>query len=405
MPVAPARLCSATGVHCGLGLALCKVVVEECVRRGLPVIAVDPQGDLASLALCGDPNTLEEMGVDPKIAAEYWSRVDVKIWTPGSTYGIPLSLAPSFQTANIERYEDKVAAWGGIAAALAALGGFKDEGSQVAFSMILEYADEYGLLIENLNDFIAFLVDPPVPLTERLDPIYDEKSRAKAARAFQIKMKGHNRLLFDLGRAIDIDRLYGYEPGGAVDHDKVRLSVIYLNTLNTQEDKEIFVAGLTQAMYQWMLREPSEEPVGLFYIDEVAPYLPPVRKPASKHGLMMLLRQARKYGVCCLLATQSPGDIDYKALAQTGTWALGKLATEQEKAKVANALRSDAEVDAREIIDSLGSAGRGRFYLINSDHFEAPVETQVRWLVTEHKTLNVGAVESIVSDDDREIHG
>src|SRR5207302_1100172 len=83
---------------------------------------------------------------------------------------------------------------------------------------------------------------------------------------------------------------------------------IYLNTLGSEREKQFFVGQLAQAVYRWMLRHPSPTPQALFYIDEVAPYLPPVRKPVCKDALALLFRQARKYGVCCLAATQSPGD-------------------------------------------------------------------------------------------------
>lgn len=385
----------------------CKVVVEEVVRHGLPVICVDPQGDLASLGLVGDPEKLVEMGIDPKVAHEYHSKVDVKIWTPGSTQGIPLSIAPTLATEKIEREEDKLRAFASIAGSLASVGGYSltsdaGETAIVAFSMILEYADKYDLLIENLNDFSNFLADPPCELAEQLEPVMGEKERQKAERKFRVKMMGSNRLLYDLGQPIRPDALFGYEHGGAYDNGKVRVSVIYLNTLATPEEKENFISMLCNSLYQWMLQAASDKPVGMLYIDEVAPYIPPVRKPASKAGLMLLLRQARKYGLCVLLATQSPGDLDYKALGQIGTWALGKMATPQEAAKVAPSLRAEPDLDTEAIIDALPSQPKGRFVLVNSDHLDGPTECQVRWLVSRHETLNPDQVENLTTDEDRE---
>ena len=389
---------------------LCKVMAEEMVRNNVPVIAIDPQGDLASLGLCGDPAKLEQMGVAPNVAHEYHQKADVKIWTPGSRHGIPISIAPALATAGMERYEDKIRAWSSVADSLASLAGYSatsevGECARVAFSAVLEYADTNRLLIENLNDFADFMRDPPLALLEIIDPIFSEGDRGKAERRFRIKTMGSNRLLFDLGKAIHVDSLFGYEEGGAWDQGKVRVSVVYLNTLNTFEEKSIFVAMLCNAMYQWMLKGASDKPVGLFYMDEVAPFMPPVRKPPSKPGLMMLLRQARKYGLCMLLATQSPGDLDYKGLSQVGTWALGKIATRQELAKVAPALRAEAGVDVSAIADSLPGFNAGQFALINSDHFTGPQEFQVRWLVSEHKCLSPDAVESLTDPTDREIYG
>ena len=388
----------------------CKVIVEEAVSRGLPVICVDPQGDLASLGLCADVEVLERMGVDPAIAAKYHSKVEVKIWTPGSTHGIPINISPSIQTDGIERYEDRLRAYGAVAASLSSMCGYSQaaqigEAATVAFSTILEYADTHGLLIEDLSDFADFLADPPMQLAQVLDPVFHANDRAKAEAKFRLKMLGSNRLLFDLGRPIHVDSLFGYEAGGANERGKVRVSVIYLNTLNTPEEKELFVGLLCSAIYQWMIQAASKTPIGLFYMDEVAPYLPPVRKPASKQGLMMLLRQARKYGLCCLLATQSPGDLDYKALGQMGTWALGKLTTNQDAAKVAPAIRAQAGIDIEAIMASITERPKGRFWFINSDVWDEPQDVQIRWLTSRHETLGPDDVAAIVEDSDRENFG
>jgi hypothetical protein len=382
----------------------CKAIVEECIRKGIPAICVDPQGDLASLGLCEDVDKLIAMGVDPAIASEYHGKVEVKVWTPGSSHGIPVNISPSLHADGIERHEDKIRAFGSIATSLASIVGHKSEAAQVAFSSILEYADTHGLLIENIADFAQFLADPPLALAEHLDPIFNAKDRAKAEKAFRLKSMGSNRLLFNLGKAIHVDSLFGYDSGGAHDNGKVRISVIYLNTLNSQEEKEIFVAMLASALYQWMLVEAHSKPIGLFYIDEVAPFMPPVSKPASKQGLMLLLRQARKYGISCLLATQSPGDIDYKALGQTGTWLIGRLTTRQEREKVAPALR-DACADGHSLVEGRTDAAVGNFVLVNADTYPEPVEFKVRWLASKHKTLGAGHVEAMTDDDDRAQYG
>jgi len=384
---------------------LCKVMVEECIRKRLPVIAVDPQGDLASFALTEDPAILVKMGVDPAIAAEFRNRVDVKIWTPGATLGIPVSFTPTMDVPEDIRPEDRIRAFGAVGQALAGMVGANDESAPVAFSMILEYADKQGLACETIDDFLAFLGDPPMPLARELNPVFDSKARAKCHKAFLLKTLGANRLMFDLGKPIDITEMFGLYTGEPSASGRVRLSVIYLNTLTSQEDKEIFVSLLCSALYQWMLTLDGEQLWGMFYMDEVAPYLPPVKNPASKQGLMLLMRQARKYGLCCLLATQSPGDIDYKALGQVGTMALGRIMGERALGKVEPILRALPGIDTEAIIDGLPGMARGRFILVNPDVFEHPVETQVRWLVSKHKTVTTDGVADLVTESDREKFG
>jgi hypothetical protein len=177
---------------------LCKVIVEECIRKRLPVIAVDPQGDLVSLALSEDPAVLERMGVSPEVAREFRDRVDVKVWTPGATLGIPVSFTPNMRVPDGVRPEDRLRAFGAVAQALASMVGAQDEATSAAFSMILEYADVNGLACENLEDFKNFLSDPPMPLAKSMDAIFDGKARNKAHKALLIKTLGANRLMFDL---------------------------------------------------------------------------------------------------------------------------------------------------------------------------------------------------------------
>lgn len=384
---------------------LCKVMVEEVVRKGLPVIAVDPQGDLASLALSEDPAVLVRMGVDPGIAREFHNRVDVKVWTPGSTLGIPVSFTPAMEVPEDIRPEDRIRAFGAVGQALAGMIAADGETAPVAFSMILEYADKHGLACSNVEDFLRFLGDPPLPLARELDPVFDAKARSKAHKAFLIKTLGSNRLMFDLGKPLDINEMFGLWSGGPAENGKARLSIVYLNTLTSQEDKEIFVSLLCSALYQWMLTLDGSRLWGMFYMDEVAPYLPPVKNPASKQGLMLLLRQARKYGLCCMLATQSPGDIDYKALGQVGTMALGRIMGERALGKVEPILRAMPNLDTDGIISGLPGMAKGRFILVNPDVYEHPVEAQVRWLVSKHVTVTADGVADLVSDEDRENFG
>ena len=134
------------------------------------------------------------------------------------------------------------------------------------------------------------------------------------------------------------------------------MSVIYLNTLQTQEEKEFFIASITQLMYQWMLLNPLKNGQdglqGLYYIDEIAPFIPPVKKPACKESLMLLFKQARKYGIGCLIATQNPGDMDYKALAQFSTTNLGKLTQKQDLKKVQPILEASIMGDSDKAISN-----------------------------------------------------
>jgi len=384
--------------------ALLKVCIEECVRLGIPAILVDPQGDLAPLGLRGsDPEA------DPTIANDYFSKVDVKIWTPASKAGIPVSLAPTINVVGMTDDEEKIKVFGDVSNVVASLAGYdvqKDDGltAALAFFNILEYADKFDLICDTLADFVLFLSDPPQELAETLDRFFDKKARASAAKKLLVRTSGPSKLLFELGNAINVDALLGRDSCSG----KVRVSVIYLNTLSTDAEKEAFIAVLANAVYGWMLQHPSPNLQAMFYIDEVAPYCPPQNKkrPVCKEPLMKLLRQARKYGVGCLLGTQSSGDLDYQGMGQLGTWAIGCIKPEQDRAKVEAAIRGDDTIeDPDALIRALPNLAEGQFVLSSKAVSSEPILFKSRRLVSQHRTLQASEVKSITSNADRHQYG
>jgi hypothetical protein len=71
----------------------------------------------------------------------------------------------------------------------------------------------------------------------------------------------------------------------------------------------------------------------LIVFDEVYGFLPPhPASPPTKRPLVALMKQARAFGVGCVLATQNPMDLDYRALSNAGTWCLGRLQTDADRA-------------------------------------------------------------------------
>ena len=312
----------------------CKVVCEEFVRQGIPVIAVDPQGDIASLAHCEEPEFTASRGVLPEMVASYRKNVEVVIWTPASAVGVPISLNPigaAHEALQHEQsYEEFLRAISFAADSVTALLDYdldSDDGRLVTgiLNIALTLIQENNLKVVDFSSLADFLEQPDDLFLERVNPIASRSDLARLARKLRLLTLGVKSLLFELGKPLSIDALLGRGQS-----NKTRLSIIYLNTLSTQEEKEFFMARLASALYQWMIAHPSEALQALFYIDEVAPFLPPVRKPACKDILKLLFKQARKYGVGCMVASQNPADIDYMAISQCSTWALGRLISRQD---------------------------------------------------------------------------
>lgn len=378
---------------------VCKVVVEELVRSGLPAICIDPQGDLCSLALNADPAFLASKGIEPELAAEFAAKADVVVFTPAARKGVALSADPISDVTGLPKSE-RVYAVTGVASMVVSLLGYdldSDDGSGLVavFDRALSKLADAGKYPANLDQFTSWMLKLDDASKEELGKYLDVKKIDHACQKLARLDVGARRLLFHEGLALDIDLLLGRGEHSAAQPGKARVSVIYLNTLNSQEDKEFFVAALVERLYAWMLKNPSEEPQALFYIDEVAPFIPPVRKPACKPALSLLFKQARKYGICCLMATQNPADVDYKAMAQFGTWAIGRLTTRQDMAKVQPTVKSLDPVNVDKIMEELPAQKPGQFILISPDNFKNTHRLQTRWLLTEHRTLNDEDIEQL----------
>jgi hypothetical protein len=369
----------------------CKVVVEEAVRLGVPVIAIDPQGDIASLAL-GPPPDGEV--ADIAVAQELRDKADVVVFTPASRKGVPLCADPI--DAELARIvpDERPHAVTRAASRVAALLGYdlaSDEGAGVlaVFDRCLSELLDAGRA--NLAAAVDHLTEHGDDYAQYLDP---KKIRAAIRRAARLDV-GSRRLLFHDGVPIDIGILLGRTGSGATPPGKTRVSVIYLNTLHSLDDKEFIVAAIADRLYSWMLRNPSPTLQALFYIDEVAPFIPPVKKPACKEDLELVFKQARKYGVGCVIATQNPGDVDYKALSQFGTWTIGRLATRQDLKKVEPALRAVAGASTDSVIAELPALKPGELVVVSPDHFDAPRALATRRLCTVHQTLDEAVVERL----------
>src|SRR5690606_20202850 len=137
----------------------------------------------------------------------------------------------------------------------------------------------------------------------------------------------------------------------------------------------------------WVRSQPGTSSLrALLYMDEVFGYFPPTANPPSKGPMLTLLKQARAYGLGCVLATQNPVDLDYKGLSNAGTWFLGRLQTERDKARVLEGLEGASAAQGSRfdrgrmeaILAGLGS----RVFLMNNVHDDEPVVFQSRWALS-----------------------
>ena len=179
-----------------------------------------------------------------------------------------------------------------------------------------------------------------------------------------------------VGERIDIASMLRTADG------RPRCAVVSIAHLS-DEQRQSVVSVVLAKLISWMRRQSGTSDLRtLLYMDEVAGYLPPVGNPPTKPPIMLLLKQARAFGVGVVLSTQNPVDVDYKALSNAGTWMIGRLQTEQDKARLVDGLTSAAgSVDPRAVGDTISGLGKREFVMKRASKDTVSVFT-TRWAMS-----------------------
>ena len=386
----------------------CKVLIEELAMLGIPIIAFDPQGDIASLAIPESENFLKDKNLKTKKIKDYIEKVEVVIWTPAIDKGLPICINPlQFNEIDGMTNQEKTRLFSVISKNIVSLIGYKltnDEGkiaSAVLETLFLD-TNSTNIKLESFKTLTRLLNNLPDSIAETINGIASKKFIQTLIKKLNLLNVGSRKLVFQNGTPSNINTLLGKDNSNL----KTRISVIYLNTLHTAAEKEFFIASIAQDLYRWMLKNPlSKGQEGIqcsLFLDEIAPYIPPVKKPACKESLDLIFRQGRKYGVSCIVATQSPGDIDYKAIGQFSSFALGTLNTKQDIEKVKRRLESITPTEIDSIIKKLPALQPGEFLFISPDAFDSVQEINVRWLLSKHTVISEDKLPGLISDSLRE---
>ncbi len=396
----------------GLGIAL----LEEAALDGIPAIIIDPKGDLTNLALqfpdlrpddfhpwvspeeaaragqsVGDfaaaqaaawSGGLAKWGQDGSRIRRLQESAEVAVFTPGSTAGRPVALVRSFAPPPAAILEDAELLSGHIETTVASLlgllgvGGDSERGREATLlGLILREAWGRGESLE-LADLARRIQKPPFSQVGVLDveSFYPEKDRFQLLLALNNLLASPGFEVWRQGVPLEVQDLL-YTPSG-----KPRLAVFSIAHLGDAE-RMFFVSMLLGATVAWMRRQSGTPSLrALLYMDEVFGYLPPTANPPSKKPLMVLLKQARAFGLGIIVATQNPADLDYKALSNAGTWFIGRLQAERDKMRLLDGLSGMGLDRAR--IDRLLSGLGKRVFLMNNVHESQPVVFESRWCLS-----------------------
>jgi hypothetical protein len=305
-----------------------------------------------------------------------------RVYTPGSEAGLPLSILGTFAApkgkVSREELNQKIEA---TATALLGLTGISADPVQsrehILISQLLLHSWGKGKDID-LTQLIGHIQEPPLAKIGAfdVDTFYPEKDRLKLAVALNNILAAPSFSTWITGEPLDLAKLLS---GGK----KPRQLIFYLAHLEDAQ-RMFFLTLLLEEVLSWTRKQPGTTSLrAILYFDEVFGYLPPYpANPPTKLPLMTLLKQARAFGVGLLLATQNPVDLDYKALSNAGTWFVGKLQTERDKARLIDGLEGVAAergtLSDRGYLENVISALGNRIFLMHDVHRGKPILMQSR---------------------------
>jgi hypothetical protein len=416
------------------GLSVC--LIEEALQAGIPVIVIDPKGDMANMALAfpdlapesfepwidrdaaaRDGQTpeqaalaaaaiwkkgLEEWGLSGANVAEYVKSREVRIITPGSLSGIPLnlieSLDPPASDLEDEEFHDQVDAV--VTAFLGLLGLPADpvESREYIFLFSLiesAWRQRQGLTLEGL---IGQVANPPVDKLGALplDVVYPPAERTKLMLSLNNLLASPPLAAWRTGEPANIDAWLRAPDG------RPRLTIVY--TAHLEEEQRVFVTALIlNKIVSWVRQQPGASDLRcLVYMDEIFGYFPPTANPPTKKPLITLLKQARAYGLGVLLSTQNPVDLDYRGLANMGFWAIGRLQTTQDQARIRTGIEAAlADSSFGQDFETLISGVQKRVFLIHDIHRKGPALVHSRFAMSYLRgPLTRSEIEVLSPDDE-----
>ncbi len=396
------------------GLGMC--LLEEALLQGIPTLVIDPKGDMGNLLLTF-PNLAptdfrpwinegeaKRDGVTPDelaaSTAELWenglagsgigkdriaklrAETEMTIYTPGSKAGIPLNVigdlrAPA-DASDAESLREEI---DGLVQGLLGLVGVKSDPlsgrEHVLLANLIGHSWSAGKDLD-LARLLAQIQEPPMRKLGviELDTFFPPADRTALAMKLNGLLASPAFAAWDEGIPLDIASMLETNEG------KPKAAIISIAHLSDEERQFVVTLALSK-LVTWMRSQPGSPDLrALVYMDEVFGFVPPTAAPPAKRPILTILKQARAFGVGMVLSTQNPVDLDYKAISNAGTWMIGRLQTERDKARLLEGMRSaggDADIDA--IGDTIGGLGKRKF-LLHTTRGGAPTTFGTRWAMS-----------------------
>ena len=397
----------------GLGVG----IMEEAAIDNIPSIIIDPKGDMGNLCL-SDPTFSsksfqpwvqdeanaknEEPAAYAKKMAGVWKKgieswgqdsarvenfhkVDKTIYTPGSSAGVAINVMSSLDAPPEEVMYDSDTFSSYLKSTVSSLLSFigieGDPLESKEYILLAQIISKSWIAKENLSiaTIIGKIIEPSFDKIGvlPLEDFYMKEKRFVLATKFNGLLASPNFSKWLEGDNLDIQKLLYDEEG------KAKVAIFSISHLN-DEERMFFVTLLLNKYIAWMRRQSGTSALkALLYMDEIFGYFPPTKNPPSKEPMLILLKQARAFGLGVVLSTQNPVDLDYKGLSNIGTWFIGRLQTTQDIDKVIDGLggKVGSSFDKNEIKNMLANLQKRTFFL-KSAHLEDIRLFSTRWVLS-----------------------
>ncbi len=398
------------------GLAI--VLLEEALLGGIPALILDPKGDMGNLLLTfpdlapadfrpwvneDDARSanlslddfaaktatewkdgLAAQGIGPERIQALRAAADFTIYTPGSEAGVPLNVIGSLAAPPLswdteqETLRDEIE--GIVTSLLGLVGIVADPLSSREFVLLANLIESAWRAGQSL-DLATLIAQVQAPPFRKLgvfdvDTFFPAKDRTELAMKLNALVASPAFGSWVEGQSLDPATMLRTPDG------KPRAAIVYLAHLSDQE-RQFVVTLVLSSLVTWMRGQPGTSDLRtLVYMDEVFGFVPPTAAPPAKKPILTILKLGRAFGVGMALATQNPVDLDYKAMANAGTWLVGRLQTERDKARVLEGLRSAAgDTDVGALDAAIGGLQKRQFLLVSAKS-SRPVLFQTRWAMS-----------------------
>ena len=398
----------------GLGISL----LEEAALDGIPALVIDPKGDMANLLLTFPELRPEDFApwVDPAIAeqkkisvdelavqtAATWKKgladwqengdrirrlqesAEFAIYTPGSSAGRMVSILESMEAPSKEMLAEQETVTELVNATVSSLLGLlgieadpMKSREHVLLSTILLDFWRKGQDVR-LETLISSVAQPPFSQVGvfPVDSFYPQAKRMELAMQINTLLASPSFSSWMQGEPLRIENFLYTAKG------KPRISIFSIAHLSDGE-RMFFVTLLLGRLINWMRRQEGSNGLRcLFYMDEIFGFFPPTANPPSKEPMLLLLKQARAFGLGIVLSTQNPVDLDYKGLSNIGSWFIGRLQTRQDQDRVLSGIAGSSKTMNKEELRALIGNLKERTFLLQSAHLSEPVLFSSRWAMS-----------------------